>query len=231
MGPIILARELWDTAYLPGVSAAPSHATCKLNVHSPLFYRTVRIWKESVPPLFCPNVCMEKQCIALFPILYLLIVIRWEKRVYHWTILERKTSRSEKFYRTVCSVYDYSHVYHLCRAGKESQKDEDLSELVNKHIGIGIVRVKDWHYLTGSCWVCTPGWTPCLVPMWFKVQCPILIHSYVSCLFGCNIGIIYQGPTRMPSFRVCSPGCVHMESLFWYPCGLKFSAQFLSIVM
>ena len=96
----------------------------------------------------------------------------------------------------MCSVYDYSHVYHLCRAGKESQKDEDLSELVNKHIGIGIVRVKDWHYLTGSCWVCTPGWTPCLVPMWFKVQCPILIHSYVSCLFGSE-GVILASFIRV----------------------------------
>lgn len=100
---------------------------------------------------------MEKQCIALFPILYLLIVIRWEKRsVPLNNPREEKTSRSKKFHRTVCSVYDYSHVYHLCRAGKESQKDEDLSELVNKHIGI--VRVKDWNYLSGSCWVCTPGY-------------------------------------------------------------------------
>jgi len=91
---------------------------------------------------------------------------------------EEKTSRSKKFYRTVCSVYDHSHVYHLCRAGKESQKDEDLSELVNKHIGI--VRVKDWPQF---------NW--------------LLLGMY----------------TRMSSHGLP----------VW--CGLKFSAQFLSIVM
>ena len=46
-----------------------------------------------------------------------------------------------------------------------------------------------------------------------------LIHSYVSCLFGCNIGIIYQGPA--------SPGCPHL-------CGQKLSfqeMQLLSVVV